>query len=83
MIRATIWMAAIALALSLGMGACKEESPAERIGESFEEAVDELRDAGDGTFERLGESVDEAIETTQEAIDDAVESTKKAVKGEG
>ena len=82
MIRSKILVAVAVLALLFAVGACKEEGPAERMGKRFDEAVDDLRDAGDGPFERLGESIDEAIEDTQEAIDEAVESAKQAAQGE-
>ena len=81
MIRRMILVVA-ALALLVGVGACKEEGPGERMGKRFDEAVDDLRDAGDGPFERLGESLDEAIDDTQEAIDEAVERAKQAARGE-
>jgi len=66
--------------LMLGSTACSEEGPAEKAGRHFEEAVDDLRDAGDGPLERLGEDIDEAIDEAGEALDDAVDKARKAVK---
>jgi hypothetical protein len=66
--------------IALWASACSEEGPGEKAGRQLDEAIDKLRDAGDGPLERLGEDLDEALEDAEEALDAAVEDARKAAK---
>jgi hypothetical protein len=57
-----------ALVLALGVG-CKEQGPMEKAGEAVDEAVEDMKDAGQGPMERAGEDADEAVEKTKEAVE--------------
>jgi len=56
LIRKTAALTALAFAAALSLSACEEEGPAEQLGESIDESVNEL-----------GEAVEEAGEDAQDA----------------
>jgi hypothetical protein len=71
----------LAFGIALWATACgEEEGPGEEAGRKFDEAIDRLRDAGDGPMEQLGEDIDEALEDARKALDEAVEDARKAAK---
>jgi hypothetical protein len=41
----------------------------EKAGEAVDEAVEDMKDAGQGPMERAGEDADEAVEKTKEAVE--------------
>ena len=54
--RKTVATVAFALAAGIGLAACEEEGPAEQVGESIDESVEEA-----------GEAVEEAGEEVQDS----------------
>lgn len=54
--------------LALGAVGCKEKGAMEKAGEAVDEAVDDVKDMGQGPVERAGESVDEAAKKAKEAV---------------
>jgi hypothetical protein len=55
----------LALGLSAGLGACKEQGPMEKAGQAADEAVQELKDVGQGAMEKAGETAEEAKEAVE------------------
>lgn len=51
------------LPLAAGFVSCKEKGPAEKAGESFDKAVENVKDAVDpkGPVEKAGEKIDKAL----------------------
>jgi hypothetical protein len=41
----------------------------EKAGQAADEAVEELKDVGQGTMEKAGETADEAVEKAKEAVE--------------
>ncbi|MGH2900001.1 MAG: hypothetical protein ACRDMZ_15105 [Solirubrobacteraceae bacterium] len=56
--------------LALGAVACKEKGTMEKAGEAVDNAVDDVKDAGDGAMENAGEKMDEAAKKAKEAAGD-------------
>lgn len=89
------------LALGLGAGflvGCeREEGPAEELGESIDDAVDELKDDGENLGDKIGDAVDElkdegedlgdelkdAGEELKDGVEDAADDVKDAMKDDG
>ncbi len=66
--------------LLLPLAACeREEGPMEEMGESLDDAVDELK----GDTEDLGEHLEDAADDLGDAIEDAGEDLEDAVDGDG
>jgi hypothetical protein len=65
--RRLITIAAV-LGLALGTVACKEKGAMEKAGEAVDEAVDDVKDMGQGPAERAGETMDEAARKAKEAV---------------
>ncbi|MBX3446445.1 MAG: hypothetical protein KF765_06800 [Parvibaculaceae bacterium] len=63
MLRKTLFGIALILPLAGGLAACDDQGPAERAGESLDEAADSVADAfeRDGPAERTGEDIDDAL----------------------
>lgn len=62
--KTTILMSALALcAIAPMMTSCREKGPAEKIGESIDNAAEDVKDAVDpkGPVEKAGEKVDKAL----------------------
>jgi hypothetical protein len=53
---------AFAIALLLGLAACREEGPAEKAGRKVDEAIEDIRHGDEGVLERAGREVDEALD---------------------
>ena len=51
------------MSLIATLASCKEKGPAEKAGESVDEAIEDVKDAvdPDGPGEKVGEKVDEAL----------------------
>jgi hypothetical protein len=51
------------LPLAAGFVSCKEKGPAEKAGENFDKAVENVKDAVDpkGPVEKAGEKIDKAL----------------------
>jgi hypothetical protein len=68
---------------------CSEPGPAEKVGESIDKAVEDVRDRLDpqGAAESAGEKIDEAVEDMKNALDNdgpaenAGEKIDEAVEG--
>lgn len=67
------------IVLTLALGACEREGPAERAGEKVDEAAERAEEAVDsqGPAERAGEKMDEAVEQAGEAIEQAGDKAKE------
>jgi hypothetical protein len=63
-------VAALALALSMGLAGCEREGPVERAGEEVDEAVNTVRSGG----ETAGDKLDDAGDKVQEAASEAKEA---------
>jgi hypothetical protein len=68
--RVRILCLALGAVLAAGAFACREEGAAEKAGRKIDEAVDNVRNAGDGALEDLGEKADDAIDDAKDAVDD-------------
>lgn len=62
--RTSIKIAALILS-GLFVVACENDGPAERLGESIDDTVDEVRDGGD----KVADAVDDACEDLKDAVD--------------
>lgn len=56
------------LGLAFGAVACKEKGTMEKAGEAVDEAVEDVKDAGEGAMENAGEKMDEAAKKAKEAV---------------
>lgn len=57
-------IAIVAIVPFLGfVSSCKEKGPAEKAGETFDDAIEDVKDTVDpkGPLEKAGENVDEAL----------------------
>ena len=61
---------ALGAVLAVGAFACREEGAAEKAGRKIDEAVENVRNAGDGALEDLGEKADDAVDEAKDAVDD-------------
>lgn len=60
--KTTTWIALCLFPIAACFVSCKEKGPAEKAGESVDEAVENVKDAVDpeGPVEKVGEKIDEA-----------------------
>jgi predicted small lipoprotein YifL len=68
------WIAAAALASSLGLAACEKKGPVEQAGEEVDEAVDTLKNGGE---ESTATKIDDAVDEAREGAEDAADELKK------
>ena len=61
---------ALGAVLAVGVFACREEGTAEKAGRKIDEAVENVRNGGDGALENLGEKADDALDEAKDAVDD-------------
>jgi len=73
----TIWIAGIACALSLGLGACEKKGAFEKAGEEVDEAVNAVKNGGRQT---TADKLDDAADSVREGVSDAAKDVKDAVK---
>jgi hypothetical protein len=59
----------LGLLLSLPLLACSKQGPLESIGEQIDDAVEDVRAAGETTVDKI----DDAIDDVRKDIDDAIE----------
>jgi hypothetical protein len=59
-------MIALLLVGSLGLVACEEKGPMEKMGEKMDEAGEEIKEAADD----VGDEIEEAAEEVKDAVDD-------------
>jgi hypothetical protein len=62
-----------ATALLLGLWACEEQGPAERVGEEVDEAVEDIRNGG----ETVGNRIDDAADDVRDGVEDAREELEE------
>ncbi len=66
----------LGLTLSLSVACHDEEGPAEELGESLDEAIEDLKDTGDD----LGDRLEDARDTLKEGVEDAKDNVKEGVE---
>jgi predicted small lipoprotein YifL len=67
----TLWLAALAATLTMGLAACEKKGPLERAGEEVDEAIDTAKHGGkESTANKLDDAVDDAREGAKDAADD-------------
>jgi hypothetical protein len=64
----------LAVALTVGVFACREEGAAEKAGRKLDDAVGSVTHAGEGAAEELGRKTGEAVDDTKEAAEDLEDS---------
>lgn len=73
----TLWIATLACALTLGLGACEKKGSFERAGEEVDEAVHTLKNGGKET---TADKLDDTGDKVRDGINDAAKDVKEAVK---
>jgi hypothetical protein len=74
--RSTLAFGLVALfALPFGVACDRHEGPAEELGESIDDAVDDLKDSGEDLGDKLEDAADE--------IKDGAEDIKDDIDGDG
>ncbi len=61
--KSSLLLSLLVVPLAVLVASCKEKGPAERAGESVDEAIEDVKDAVDpkGPGEKAGEKVDEVL----------------------
>lgn len=77
MIRESKLVALVAVLLTLGIGSCEREGPAERAGEKVDHAVDTLKNGGK---EPASDKLEDAANNAQDAAADATDAAKQAAE---
>lgn len=63
----SIWLAALACTLSLGLAACEKKGPLEQAGEEADEAIDTIKHGEESTASKVDDAIDEAREAAEDA----------------
>jgi predicted small lipoprotein YifL len=66
----TLWVAALACAMSLGLAACEKKGPLEQAGEEVDEAVDTVKNGEESTATKVDDALDEARDAAESAKED-------------
>lgn len=66
----TLWIAAFACIMSLGLSACEKKGPMEQAGEEVDEAIDTVKNGGESTSSKVDDAFDEARDAAESAKED-------------
>jgi ElaB/YqjD/DUF883 family membrane-anchored ribosome-binding protein len=58
--RNTLYIAASALLLALGIASCEQEGPMEKSGENLDQAVEQAQDQAEKAVEETGDKLEQA-----------------------
>jgi len=67
-------VAALIATLTLGLAACHEKGPGEKVGEQVDETVRTIKNGGEKT---TGDKVSDAVDDAKEGAKDAADDLKK------
>lgn len=73
-------LAFLPVVLLLGVAACDQQGPAERLGENADEATGQQGTLSEGPLEKTGESIDNAAENVGEAAEETRENVGEAAE---